>query len=483
MRLIKFYVFAVGVLAASAVFPQGLNDKKANGGLGTKDSRGDGDNAPLSMLKLSYELSGEKLPAPLSEFSKHITFPADMWSLARIAVENHPAIRDALAQLAQQQGNVDVAKAGYYPKFTAGVNTAKYSNYYGNSRVFSVSASQMLYDFGKVEGQVDQARANVLKQQAQAFVQIDDTAMQAAQAVNTVHRYQMALLAAQQQKKAVADIVELVRMRYQGGVITASEFLQAKSRLESANALMRQQNTALDQAREHLQSFLGGGDLPARLESPERELEQAWSPKEVDLNLLPKVVAAVADRAIAQGSVKSAVADQYPTISFDVDASKPWQGSVNPADPTSNNWYHVASVNVTSPVFQGGMTQARVRAARESLRGADARVDKARLDAADAIRSLKVQVLGMQQRLALQKDRVASISQASDLYGDQYKLGTRSLIDLLNSVSEIYQARTDVINTEHDMWGMMVEYFAVTGKIREVFALDNSNIQGMDIEP
>lgn len=42
-----------------------------------------------------------------------------------IAVNRHPSIISAASAIAQQEGAVDYAKAGYYPKITAGVNSAE----------------------------------------------------------------------------------------------------------------------------------------------------------------------------------------------------------------------------------------------------------------------------------------------------------------------------------------------------------------------
>ena len=84
----------------------------------------------------------------------------DLWHAVSLAVQTYPSIRDAAAQLDQQREAINVARAGYLPTIQTGLNTGK-QGAYGSGQNLSLSASQMIYDFGKVANAVKGAEAGV----------------------------------------------------------------------------------------------------------------------------------------------------------------------------------------------------------------------------------------------------------------------------------------------------------------------------------
>ncbi len=406
-----------------------------------------------------------------------------IWPIVRRAVDWHPVIQDAQAQLSSQIGYIDAAKAGYYPQISAGVNNSLQGGLYGNASVLSFSASQMLYDFGKVGAAKSYAEAGYFKQQAQSLLAVDDLATRAAQATVAVHRYQEMLRIAGEHVSGIADVVEIVRMRSSGGVSTQSELLQAVSRLDGARGNLQQVSTALDQSREHLRTLVGADAAPESVVVEDEKLRQAWAAAaEPEFNRIPRVLVALADRAAAAAQAAGARADRYPTLSLGAGTSKALSG-IDPNNPGSDGWSNTVTLNLSAAIYQGGEKMARSRAANDALVAAQARIEAASLEVRASLRGLKAQVAGIERRLSTQKTRVASIEQASSLFREQYKLGTRSVLDVLNSVDEVYQARSEALNAEHDLWGSFVDYFNAGGMARDVYALTNTSIQNLDIEP
>jgi adhesin transport system outer membrane protein len=112
-----------------------------------------------------------------------------------------------------------------------------------------------------------------------------------------------------------------------------------------------------------------------------------------------------------------------------------------------------------------------VKAARYALDAARARVERARLDGSDAGRGYRQQVLGAKDRMSVLDQRTRSLSEARDLYREQYKLGTRSILDLLNTEQEYFQAISDEAVVRHDYWTGVVDYVAATGAGNEFYAV------------
>nr|WP_264754282.1 TolC family protein [Alkanindiges hydrocarboniclasticus] len=138
---------------------------------------------------------------------------------------------------------------------------------------------------------------------------------------------------------------------------------------------------------------------------------------------------------------------------------------------------------LNSNLSQGGALSAAERAASYAEQAARARIQATYLDVTDQARSFREQILGAQRRLDVLADREQAIIQTRELYQEQYKLGTRTALDLLNSEQEIHLAATDRENTRYDIWNNVVNYIAITGRSRAVYGLNNTTIQGLDIQP
>ena len=139
--------------------------------------------------------------------------------------------------------------------------------------------------------------------------------------------------------------------------------------------------------------------------------------------------------------------------------------------------------SLSGVLSQGGALIASQRAAGYAEQAAKSAIDSAYLNANDQANAYREQIRGAQSRLKILGERERSIIKTKELYQEQYKLGTRSVLDLLNSEQEIYQAATDRENTRYDIWNNVVNYINVTGRAREAYALNDMNIQGIEIQP
>jgi adhesin transport system outer membrane protein len=457
---------------AGATAPAGADD----GGL--KVSR---RLAPSSLAQELNLRPGRPLPvAPAS------TQPLELNEAVRQAVARHPSISDAISTLAQQAGGVEVARAGYYPQVRVGVgggtNNAPAAQGGSTGTVATASVSQMLYDFGKVDGAVAQSEALVRRQQAGILKQIDVVAQQTADAVVTAHRYQALLAIAQEQVQAVEKVLETARLRANAGISTRADPIQAESRVDSARANLLQVKSQLAQWRERLGTLLGPGVPPQIAPLPDGLASTLRVDSPPDTSLLPDVLAAEAERRAASAQLEIARANRYPTLSVDASVNKA-MGGINPATLERNGTYHTVMLNLTSVIYQGGALDAQVRAATAAEEAARMRIETARLNAGDQARNFREQVIGAQARLGVLADRRRSIVEARDLYREQYTLGTRSILDLLNAEQEIYQAAAEQEAVLHDLWASRVGYIGATGQARAFYGLDNTTVQGMELLP
>lgn len=406
----------------------------------------------------------------------------DLIRAVQVAVNRHPSIAQTLSELAQGYSQVDVAKAGYWPQVQAGVSTGRIGTSESGRQLLSVNATQMLYDFGKVSSRVDVARATVDRQKALVLQQIDDIARQTAEAVINVRRYQELQAIAEQQVRGVARILEITQLRARAGISSQADPVQAQARYEAAQATLLQTQTSLAQWREKLRTLIGNpmpqqvADIPAVL------LQEARLYEEPQINSLPDIIAAESERRAVSAQRENTRAQRYPTLVVEGALSRAINGR-NPNNSQEDDTYSSVMFALNSTLSQGGALSASERAAGYAEQAARARIQTAYLNIADQARVYREQILGAQRRLEVLANREQAIVETRELYQEQYKLGTRTALDLLNSEQEIHLAATDRENTRYDIWMNVVSYIAVTGRSRTTYGLNNTTIQGLDIQP
>ena len=404
----------------------------------------------------------------------------------RLAVEWHPSIAEAIGTLYQQGEGINVARAGYYPRITGGLRGGLDSSYGGNgtSQAVNISLKQMLYDFGKVDSAVDVAKARVARSQAQVLLSIDQVARDTSQAYIEVQRYKRLLEIAREQIKGIAGIADLARQRSDMGAATRSDVVQAKSREDGARATLLQYEALYNRCRANLINLVGraapfevNDDFPSSLLA-------SCNTAEPDMNALPGILVANAQRVEAQAAIRQARVDGLPTLSVDPTLNHYLDSNYNSNNSNIDRTQAGIFINLDVPFYQGGATTARTAAATYALTAADSAEDAARLQARQGLFEAQAQTASLDRRLGSLQYRQTSIVEARELYGQQYlELGTRPLLDLLNAEQEIHQSRFDLANTEADLRRLQVDCLYSTGALRSAYRIDRSTIQGVEILP
>ncbi|EMG9773809.1 TolC family outer membrane protein [Klebsiella aerogenes] len=440
-------------------------------------------NISTQRLNDSQQVAGysEDLINPQS----HLTGPLDIATAVKSAVNWHPAITQQVSKLQEQVQRVDVAKAKYYPQVNAGMNNG-YSNSYsdsGYSPSLVVSVSQMLYDFGKVSSSVRAADAAVAQQQAMVMLNIDQVAHDTAGAVVQMQGYQKLVKIAQAQVDSLKQIGDLIRQRNDAGATSLSDVVQTDTRVEGAQATLIQYQAALERWKATLATYLGLGSITSVTDGVPQDMDAACAVSKIDYRAVPAVLAALAQATQAQAQLDNATAQMLPTISLEPQVTH-YLNDNYANSAVLNKTQYSAWVKVEMPIYQGGALTASREAAQQILSAANAGIRNAQLDASQKLSASRDEALNLKQSISIQRRQQQLGEQTRALYQDQYlQLGTRPLLDLLNVDQEIYQAQFSQVLTEAQLRNLELDCLFSTGKMRSVFALDNQNIQGVEIRP
>ena len=114
---------------------------------------------------------------------------------------------------------------------------------------------------------------------------------------------------------------------------------------------------------------------------------------------------------------------------------------------------------------------------------AKAKVNSVYMDVLDQIRTSREQIENKQRQMQVLVSRQATTVRTRELYQEQYKLGTRSALDLLNAEQAIHSSANELENARYDIYSSLVQYISTTGKTRDAYGLNNISIQGFEVQP
>jgi outer membrane protein len=161
----------------------------------------------------------------------------------------------------------------------------------------------------------------------------------------------------------------------------------------------------------------------------------------------PAITALLDGVDAAQLQIKIAEGALYPQVSVTAQVTQGFDVAVTPGQRQFN-----AEImgQLTIPIYQGGAEYAAVRQSKESLTVQELRADSAR----DQIRQNVVAAWGLNEASVgvVRAARAAVSANEVALTGvrEEAKVGQRTTLDVLNAQQALLQARTTLVQAEHD---------------------------------
>ncbi|MEO9339495.1 TolC family protein [Mesorhizobium sp. SB112] len=394
----------------------------------------------------------------------------------RKAVSWHPSIDEAIGRLNQQAERINEAKSGYMPRVEGGLSTSYGNRDEGFQPVLNLSASQMIYDFGKVSSAVDSATAGTQGTRARVLLAVDQLVRETSYSAIELQRNRALRAVAREQISGITAITDLVRERTEKGASTRSDQVQAEARLEEAVSAELQISSQLDRWAGSLANLTGqSGAINMSSKAPKWLLKACDSAKP-EWEELPEVQEADASRRVALAELDRSRAEALPTLSLEARTGLYLNGD------SSRDHDMRLGFNLSSSIYQGGAASARRNAAGHALRAADAAKNNARIEVQRRLSEASLQTSGLTRLLSSLSNRGKMMKETRDLYREQYiQLGTRTLLDLLNAEQELHQANFEAVNTVHDLRRLRIDCVFNTGKSRTLFGLEGMSVRGVSL--
>ncbi|MBF5006692.1 TolC family outer membrane protein [Diaphorobacter caeni] len=335
--------------------------------------------------------------------------------------------------------------------------TAQNFDLHGPSQQAAIVASQPLFrPANRIAFQQGQRGIEIAQAQLDAADQ--DLLIRVSQAYFDVLAAQDTLNVVQAQKKAISEQLASAKSNFELGNATITDSREAQARHDLASAQEIAAANDLQVKKLALDQTVGRvGIAPQPLAQPVAlpAVEPADINQWVDTaeSTQPLVRQAQIALDVARLETKKAETGHLPTV--DLQASYGIQR--NPNGMTSQPFVHSratsASVGVALnlPLFAGFAVQNRVKETLSLEEKAQADLDNARRNVAQASRSAYLGVQsGMGQVKALEA-AVASSQSALDANRLGYQVGVRVNIDILNAQSQLYQTQRDLAKARYDV--------------------------------
>ena len=138
----------------------------------------------------------------------------------RIGLSIHPQVRAAVAEAERGKTDVDISKGGYYPQvsLSGGPNEFDFGEV-----VYDVTASQMLFDWGRMKSKVDSAKATHRQLDETALVSREDAALDIVETYLDVLAAQARIDTVREHIQRLGDIREMTQARGGDGYSDRSE--------------------------------------------------------------------------------------------------------------------------------------------------------------------------------------------------------------------------------------------------------------------
>ncbi|EOC1346495.1 TolC family outer membrane protein [Cronobacter turicensis] len=391
------------------------------------------------------------------------------------AFARNPKIAQAAAQIRVGKANLEEAQSAWFPQISLQGNVGRNhrtdsSGSLNSNAAGGVNLKQLIYDFGKTGGSIDEQENLSEAYRFQLYDTLNQVGMQTLQAYLQVRRYQSLAVAAERNLTSLRSVQNMADLRSEAGLSTQSDVLQAQSRIAGMNATLEQYRAQARSAQAAL-SVLTGVVADTLPDLPEDLLRQPITVKSLPYEQTNAVRAARAKQLAAEQRIRQAQAQHWPTVSVQA-------GRTRYQNDNANYWDDQVQLVVDAPVYQGGAVSARVEAAEGDRASARADVEASKLDINQKAATAWADLTGAQQRQQAGEQQIASAGHAREVYRDEYRLSKRSLNDLLSIEQDVFQADTLAITARYDAWDAAVRYAAAVDNLLDMLGIERARMTG-----
>jgi adhesin transport system outer membrane protein len=375
------------------------------------------------------------------------------------ALDVHPEVQAGVNSRIAADYNLRAAKGGYLPRVDVLAGYGREGSDTPSSRVTtngwdtmnrgesSVRLQQMLFDGFATSSEVGRQQATVNSRAYSLLNTSERTALTVAQVyLDVMTRREMVRLA-EDNLKSHERIFDQIRLRTTRGVGRMADMDQAEARLAQArNNLLTEQANLADAQTNYLSAV---GEMPDQLSPPQGFI--ALMPANLNearqqmIENSPVLRSAESDIAAAEKQYQTAKSSFYPR--FDAELGRTADNNIGGEQGHNNSWE--AMVRMRFNLYSGGSNKA-------DLESKSYQANQALDIRNNALRQLNEEVglawnayNNANAQLPIAQQYVDRSNSVRTAYQQQFSLGERTLLDLLDSENELFTAQQRLVQIKN----------------------------------
>lgn len=327
----------------------------------------------------------------------------------------------------------------------------------------SITVSQNLFSGYATRSEIARQSATVNSRAWTVMDTSENTALTAIQVYLDVLRGRRMVELAQENLKNHERIFDQIRLRTEQGVGRQADYEQAEARLAQArNNLLTEQTNLEDSEANYLSAI---GQEADELTMPEKfpvpaSLDEA---RKVMLQNSPLLKQAEADMEATRQQYEAAKSRFYPSLNLEV--GRTMDNNIDGTRGHNQEWQ--AMVRMRYNLYNGGSDQAALRSDAYKMEEAQDIRNNAIRQSNEELRLSWNALRNAEKQVPIAKDYAERSMTVRSAYQEQFSLGDRSLLDMLDSENEVFTAQRRYLELQFIEMFSTYRISARTGKLLE----------------
>ena len=373
----------------------------------------------------------------------------------KLTLTNQPLIKQASEEINAAEAKVKAQNSYYYPRVDGdisytrigpiptiqfgglGFTLAPANNYNAN-----VSASQLVYDFGKKNALMDLVKSYKLSTEDKLVLVKHNLSYQTAQVFYILLFLEKSIKVKDEQINTLKQHIEVANKKVQSGSATDFDVLTTEVRVASAENEKIDIENSFNKEKIYLESLLGwpaGKELKLVGDFKEDSTSSVNTVSLVDDAFQKRPEMKLARDAENSAAVSKQVASltDRPTVS--IIASYGFKNGYEPnLDVLRGNW--AAGINASIPIFNGNIKDARVEEAEANLKSSSAKILELERTIRAQVEQAATDLKASRSKVRTSEIQVKHAKDAVSRAEISYRDGVITNLDLIDAETSLAQA-------------------------------------------
>ncbi|MEN8635101.1 TolC family outer membrane protein [Pseudoalteromonas distincta] len=386
------------------------------------------------------------------------------------AIENNPEVQEAWHAFKSSIYGVDAARSGYLPSVDVSASAGYERRNYGieeeyNRNTAELSVTQMLYDGFRTSNTVDRFKRIQLIRYFELISQTEQTALEASIALLDVQKFKELVQLAEANLQEHESVYQQIEQSVGAGVARAADLEQISGRLSLAQSnVLTEYSNLHDVSARYLRVV---GELPMN-DIKQADLDENNIPISVNQALdvayknSPSFYASLYNIEAQKANAKAQKAAFHPNV--DLSAR---YGSQDRDELGQNETRTEARVgiDISYNLYNGGLDSANLEQAYQDINIAKYQRDQACIDIRQSLQIAYYNVTILEQKLPALNQHRESSTKVKIAYKDQFDIGQRTLLDVLDAENESFQSTRSYIVALYDRQSAILTMLKEMGKL------------------